>query len=218
MFSSASWRKNWNVWSFDEPCRWHLWLRTEGFERLSKQGTGFPCPESYKIPICALCHFVPFWLPPQARKNFRGNSIIKQQAFGLNVPGGVFIPPFCDPLLPNFSTPWAAALQSSPFLSTWFVFLSDWEWYTLRGFAFYPLLYFKACFSLSPDTGNPLWFFLDFKGLMVQHRTWIFGDIFQPPLTPASEKFREQPLRRAKVVPMVKCSREVFVFKIKWIY
>lgn len=92
MFSSASWRKNWNLWSFDEPCRWHLWLRTEGFERKSKQGTGFPCPESYKIPTCALCHFVPFWLPPQARKNFCGNSIIKQQVLGLNVPGGVFIP------------------------------------------------------------------------------------------------------------------------------
>lgn len=177
-----------------------------------------PCPGPYKMPTCALCHFVPFRLPPQAQKNFCANRIIKQQVLGLNAPGGVFIPPFSDPLLPNFSTPRAAALQSSPLLSTRSVFLSYWQWYTCRGFAFYPLLYFKACFSLSPDTGDPLWFFLDLKGLMVRHRTWICGNISQPPLTPASEKFREQPLRRAKVVPVVKCSREVFVFKIKWIY
>lgn len=197
----------------DETC--NLELRVL---RLSKQGTGSPCPESYKMPTCALCHFVPFWLPSQAQTNFCGNSIIKQQVLGLNVAGGVLILPFSDPLLPNFSTPWAAALQSSPLLSTRFVFLSDWEWSTCRGFAFYPLPYFKAGFSLRPDTGNPLWFFLDLKGLMVQHRAWIFGNMSQLPRTPASEKFREQPLRKAKVVPMVRCTRQVFVFKIKWIY
>lgn len=41
---------------------------------------------------CALCHFVPFWSPPQARKNFCANPIIKQRVLGLNAPGGVFIP------------------------------------------------------------------------------------------------------------------------------
>ena len=216
MFSSASWRKNRNLLSFHEPCRWNVWLKTEGFERLSKRDrvSMSRILENAYLCILSLCSFL---VTPQARKNFCGNSIIKQQVLGLNVPGGVSVPPFSDPLLPNFSAPWAAALQSSPLLSTWFVFLSDWEWYTCRGFAFYPLLYFKACFSPSPDTGNPLWFFLDLKGLMVQHRAWISGYLSQPPLTPASEKFREQPLRRAKVVPTVKCSREVFVFKIKWL-
>ena len=86
-----------------------------------------PCPGPYKMPTCALCHFVPFRLPPQAQKNFCANRIIKQQVLGLNAPGGVFIPPFSDPLLPNFSTPRAAALQSSPLLSTRSVFLSYWQ-------------------------------------------------------------------------------------------
>lgn len=73
---------------------------------------------------------------------------------------------------------------------------------------------FQSLFlPLSPVTSNPLWFFLALKGLMVQNRTWIFGNVFQPPLTAASEKFREQQLRRAKGVPVAKCSREVFVFK-----
>ena len=128
-----------------------------------------------------------------------------------------FYPPFCDPPPTTFPPHGAAALQSPPLLSTWVVFLSDWERHTRRGFAFYPLLYFKDCFSLSPDTSNPLWFFLDLKGLMVWHRTWIFGNTPQLPLTAASDKFREQTLSKAKVLPVVKCSREDFVFKIKWI-
>lgn len=82
-----------------------------------------------------------------------------------------FYPPFADPPLPNFSTPQARALQSLPLLSIWFVFLSDWEDIPAEALLFYHLLYFKACFSLSPDTSNPLWFFWDLKDLIVQHIT-----------------------------------------------
>lgn len=76
------------------------------------------------------------------------------------------------------------------------VFLSGWEWHTCRSFTFYPLLYFKACFFLSTDIGNPLWFSLSLKSLMVWHRTCIIGNITQPTLTAASERFGEQPLKR----------------------
>lgn len=182
-----------------------------------KQGSGVQDPTKC-LPVCSFTLFL-FWSSPQVWKNLGGNTIMKQQ---VQICQEGFSAPFSDPPLPNFSTPWKQLCKSLLYgpLTHW-VCIFIWLGMTyLQRLCFYPLLYFKACFPLSPDTSNPLWgfFFLDLKGLMVQYRTWIFGNIFQPPLTATSEKSREQLLRRANVVPEAKCPREVFVFKIKWIY
>lgn len=155
-----------------------------------------------------------FWSPLWVQKTFCGDTLIKQQVWGLNALRGDLSLFMC----PNSVILWAAALQNLSLWSTQHVFLTSWEWYTCKSFALYPGLYFKACFFSSPDTGNLLWFLSGLKGLMAWHRTKSLE------MHPNQLQLQQQ--RNAgsscsegqKLCPWWSVPRSVFGFQVKRIY
>lgn len=70
MFSSGTWRKSWNLRSFDEPCRWNLWFSIEGLGRLlNRERSSCVLGPPECLPVRS-CPSVPFWALTWTGKGF----------------------------------------------------------------------------------------------------------------------------------------------------